>query len=228
MNIKQSVFLFVLALALATGLTQPVAARSDITEKDNDGRRVEEVVHDIKAEVVTELKVGEDAKTRAQRQVQRISEQRVAIKERIEQRKTAVKQRLAGKRLAVCENRETRINQLLTRSAQNGQRQLGTIQRLEEGVKTFYSDRQLSAEGFEAAATVVDTKEADAIAALEVLKNLEYDCATVDAERPAEVVSSLVHDRHEALKSYRTAVKDMLLVVKQALETRAAQEKVEA
>jgi hypothetical protein len=205
-----------LALLLVLGITSPVLAVEDEAVKDRKTIGVEDE-NDQSVEAEVNIEPGDDMETRLQRQEDRIKERREKLEAKIEERRSARKERLEGVRLARCENREQRINQHLDRSVDNATRHLQVIQKIEEGIKKFYTDKSLTAEGYDAALATADEKEADAIAALEVLKEVEFDCSSADAEKPADAIKNIVHERHDALKAYRTAVKDLLLVVKKSL-----------
>ncbi len=211
----------VLALAMLVGLGTPVLARHE-GDKGNGAaanilNQVENNTEKLEVEVKTDIRSSDDQKTRLERQKLRIQERRQKLEAQLQERRAEVKQRLEGRRLAVCENRETRINELLERSVENARRQLGVIQRLEEGIKKFYDDKQLTADGFDAAVANVDSKEADAAAAIDVMAGTTFDCTQADGNKPAGTITSLLQARHEGLSDYRRAVVDLLLVVKKAL-----------
>lgn len=229
MNAKRKLIIPALALLLVLGVASPVLAEDgqDDTVKEQETTEVENT-DDQSVESEVEIEPGEDIATRLQRQEDRIKERREKLEARIDERRSARKERLQGVRLARCENREQRINTLLSNSVNNGKRHLQVIQKIEEGIKKFYTDKSLSAEGYDAAVATADEKEADAIAALDVLGEVEFDCASADGAKPADTIKSVVHERHAALKAYRTAVKDLLLVVKKALVDRAGTDDTEA
>lgn len=222
MKTKRTFIIPALAMLLVMGLTVPALAHegSDDTVVSNEIETETEVTTGTDDSTIS-IKADDDKQTRLQRQAERIKERRAAIEAKLAERRAEHKERLEGRRLATCENREQRINQLLDRSAENGKRHLQVIQRIEEGIKKFYRDKALSADGYDAALAAADEREADAVAALDVLSDVDFDCANADGQKPAAVIASAVHQRHDALKAYRTTVKDLLLVVKKSLNDKA-------
>lgn len=227
MNTKRTLIIPALAMLIVTGLTVPVLAH----EGADDSRAHSEVETENELETrhddtlddnsSVQIEAGDDSATRLERQAERIKERRAELEAKLAERKAERKERLEGRRLAMCENREERINQLLDRSVDNGKRHLTVIQKIEEGIKKFYDDKSLNASGYDAAVAATDEKEADAIASLDVLADVQFDCANVDGQKPGATLASVVHQRHDALKAYRTAVKDLLLVVKKSLHDTA-------
>ena len=147
-------------------------------------------------------------------QKQRIETRKTELKEKFEAAKEARMNKLEDKRLATCEKRASKINDILTRGTTQSQKHLAVFQKIEEKVKQFYVDKNLSADGYDAAVTNADEKEAAAIAAIEASTETTFDCATADGAKPGDAVKELMKARHEALKAYRTAIKDLILVVK--------------
>lgn len=161
------------------------------------------------AETDTETRAG----LREEQKVQ-IEARKAELKAKLEAAKEARMNKLEGKRLEICEKRQTKVNNILARGTEQSRKHLGVFQKIEEKVKQFYVDKNLSAEGYDAAVTNADEKEAAAVAAIEASTETTFDCATTDGAKPGDAVRELMKTRHEALKAYRTAVKDLILVVK--------------
>jgi predicted nucleic acid-binding protein len=150
----------------------------------------------------------------AEAQKQKVEERKTAIKERIETAKTERATKLADKRLEQCEKREARVNTIFTKATERNTKQLAVFQKIEERVKAFYVSKNITAEGYEAAAQNADDKEAVAVAAIEASTETTFDCATADGAKPGSAIKEAMTARHTALKDYRTAIKDLILVVK--------------
>lgn len=136
------------------------------------------------------------------------------LKQRIETVKTARVETLKEKRLETCEKRQSRVNAIFTKATEQNKKQLAVFQKIEERVKAFYVAKSLTAEGYEAAAATADEKEAAAVAAVEVSSTVSFDCASTDATKPGGAIKEAMSSRHTALKEYRTAIKNLILVVK--------------
>jgi len=158
------------------------------------------------------LEGGRTGMTETQKQL--VEERKTAIKERIETAKTERATKLADKRLEACEKREARVNAIFAKATERNKKHLAVFQKIEERVKAFYADKNLTAEGYDAAVANADAKEAAAVAAIEASTEVTFDCATTDGAKPGSTIKEAMKERHTALKEYRTAVKDLILVVK--------------
>lgn len=149
-------------------------------------------------------------------QRQSVNDRKAAIEQRLEALKEKRGAKLAAKRLEMCEKRQSKINTIITQSADRGAKQLAVFQKIEERVKQFYVNKNLSSDSYESAVAVADEKKIAAIAAMEVSSEVNFDCAATSSTEPGNVVKEAMSTRHVALKEYRTAVKNLILVVKKA------------
>ena len=147
-------------------------------------------------------------------QKQAVEERKAEIKQRVEAKKAEVSAKLADKRLETCEKRQTKVNEIFARATERNKKQLAVVQKIEERVKEFYTTKNLSADGYDVAVANADAKEAVAVAAVEASAEVSFDCASTDATKPGAAIKEAMQVRHAALKDYRTAVKDLILVVK--------------
>lgn len=145
-----------------------------------------------------------------------IEEKRIAEQKRIAVTKEAVHEKLATKRLEVCEKRQTKINDIISRGATQNNKQLGVFQKIEAKVLQFATNKNITSESIDAAAAVADEKEAAAIVAIEASQTTSFDCHTTNGANPGSVIKQTMTSRHAALKEYRTAVKNLIVAVKQA------------
>ena len=174
--------------------------------------------------VVTVVNIGSSTLARgmeggrtgmAEAQKVKVEERKAEIKQRLETAKTERSTKLAERRLEVCEKRQTRINTVFDNATERNKKQLAVFQAIEEKVKAFYVDKNLTSEGYDAAAAAADEKEAAAVAAIEASTEVSFDCTSTDAAKPGSVIKQAMSVRHAALKEYRTAIKDLILAVKQ-------------
>lgn len=169
--------------------------------------------HDHKT-VATNTASEDTSVTLTDSQKQAVQERKAEIKQRIEAKKAEVSAKLADKRLATCEKRQAKINSIFTKATERNKKHLAVFQKIEERVKEFYTSRSLIADGYDAAVANADAKEAAAVAAIEASTEVSFDCAATDAAKPGAAIKEAMQARHAALKDYRTAVKDLILVVK--------------
>ncbi len=155
---------------------------------------------------------------------ERAETEKQALRERFEAAKESRMNKLEDKRLATCEKRSAKINSIIQKGAEQSAKHLAVFQKIEEKVKKFYVDKNRSADGYDAAVANADAKEAAAIAAIEASTELKFDCENADGAKPGDAVKELMKTRHAALKEYRTAVKDLIQVVKKADSTKTTTE----
>ena len=208
------------AVALAAS-SAPVYAREAGEMDDRRGAlsEVKQTVEDTTGVADDTVKQAVDTaeQTVARRvaaQKEQIEARKAELEAKLRQRHAERKERLEGRRLAVCQNRETAINELLDKSASNGKEHLARIQRFEEGVKRFYDAKELTSAEYDAAVLVADEKEGEAIAALNVLDAQQFNCATLDGASPSSSIKESRETKQAALRAYRDSVIDLLHIVK--------------
>lgn len=150
----------------------------------------------------------------SEEQKQRVETRKTELQQKLTTAREARQNNLEGKRLAACEKRSSSINRILSHGTDQSRKHLGVFQKIEERVKQFYINKNLSNDGYDAAVATADEKEAAAIAAIETSTETTFDCANADGAKPGDAVRELMKTRHQALKEYRTAIKELILVVK--------------
>lgn len=147
-----------------------------------------------------------------------------AIHARVAAMKADHKAKLADKRLEVCNKRADKINQIVTNSVEQSRKNLAVFSSIEQRVEDFYTSKNLSITNYDGLTTAADQKKADAEAALDVAAETQFSCDQTNPTRPGEVVKTLMQTQHQALKDYRTAVKNLIVGVKHGLgDSQAAQ-----
>jgi hypothetical protein len=230
---KQTVLFASLVGVMLFGTVSPALARGEAEPGDDRGGLVKDVtdtledtVDDTISTVEDSVRISADSKPVEQlrQQQERIRDNRDRMKEVIAEKQEARREFLKGIKLARCENREARINRLLDTGAVIMDKQLSVIQRIEEGIKKFYVDKALSSEEYASAVAVAEEKEADAIAGIDLVKDMTFECDEADATKPSSDVKEMVSVRKQSLSEYRNAVKELLLVVKKALNAESEAE----
>ncbi|HXH04911.1 MAG TPA: hypothetical protein VNI82_00610 [Candidatus Nitrosotenuis sp.] len=156
---------------------------------------------------------------RALAQQTTVQERKQEIKDRVTTMREEVKVKLTDKRLQACEARQEKINAIVSRSTAQSTKHLGVFQKIEERVTDFYASKNLSADNYDSLLATVEEKESAAVAAIAVAKETKFDCATTDGDKPGSVIKDLMRTQHQALKDYRTAIKDLMVGVKTSLES---------
>lgn len=143
-----------------------------------------------------------------------------AAKERLaqaaEERRTAVKERLEGRKLKACQNREKAVTNIMARIGDRGQKQVDLFSKIAERTQVFYVDKGLSASNYDALVADVTAKKSAAQAAVDSTKStvVEFKC---DGDNPKGVADSFKlskTDQNDALKAYKTSVKNLIVGVK--------------
>jgi hypothetical protein len=158
---------------------------------------------------------------------EKLEAKRLEAKEKVEAKKAEVKEKLADKRLDACKKREARINTIIDKTATQSEKHLAVFEKIEERVKTFYTDKQLTAQNYDTLTAAVDEKHTAAVAAIDELKANDFSCDTTDASNPAGLMKELAQSKNDALKEYRTALKDLIVAIKGA-STKASTDATES
>ncbi len=145
-----------------------------------------------------------------------LEDRKAEIKERLAEIRERNQTRLEDRRLRACEARQQKINNIFSKATTQNNKQLAVFRRIQEKVEKFYEDKSLLSDDYNDAVTVANDTYAAAAAAIEASAEITFDCSTADGTNPGGVIKEAVSSRHEALKAYRTAVKNLILVVKHA------------
>ena len=157
----------------------------------------------------TERERAEDARKERETRTQE-------LKQRVESMKAETKGKLDQKRKEVCEKRQVNVNKIITNSNAQGASNLAVFGNIQTKVMQFVTDKNLTVANYDALVADADAKRATAQAALEIAGQTTFSCDDTDPTHPGKVVSDLMLTKHGALKEYRTAIKNLIVAVKQA------------
>jgi hypothetical protein len=126
--------------------------------------------------------------------------------------------KLEAAKLKVCEKREEKIKNIMSRIVDRGEKQLELFTKISDRVQAFYEDKELSVANYDDLVVEVEAKKADAQAALDAIDDttVEFACVGTDPKGAAESFKEALKSKIAALKAYKTAVKDLLVAVKTA------------
>ena len=220
---------------IALTIPAPVFAESN-SEDTNKNDLVERVSRTVD-DTVTTTKESEtesvDDKTDSTRvavfsREDQISSKKTELKEKLAQRLEDRKSKLEGRRLAKCENRQVAINKLIEKSAATGQAKFDRIKAFKEGIVGFYTDNSLNSDQYESLLADVESKEADAQAALETMADQTFECSLVDGTDPSATIKQVHESKRESLKDYRDSVQALLVDVRTAFaQTKETQDETQ-
>lgn len=138
-----------------------------------------------------------------------------------QERRDAAKTRLEDAQLRACENRQRVIKNIMSRIADRGQKQLGLFTKISERVQKFYTDKGLTLSNYDELVADVNAKKAAAQAALDEIKSTstEFECDGDDPKGVVEHFREALKTKIEALKAYRTSIRNLIVGVKSVQST---------
>ncbi len=218
---KKQHLLIMLAMALSALTIVPSVAfaeGSDTTSQES-------------TETETPKSTDSTTQTEAQRKAARLAEAarkaeleakakaaREAAKQKAEEAKAQAKERLSGEREKRCSERESKVNEIISRSSTRGKNALAKFQTFQQRIESFVSEKSLTVESYETLLATAKAQEAAAVAAVEAAGATTFKCADQDSTNVGGTVSGVVTSQHQALKDYREALKALIKAVKAAAE----------
>lgn len=134
-----------------------------------------------------------------------------------EQIKERVQGRLDEARKKICEKRSANITRLMNHAASQGEKHLATFTKIADRVKTFYTSKELNVANYADLVAAVDAKKTAAEAAIaKVKEGISFSCSDENPVGRVDQFKEKTKAMHQALKEYRTAIKNLLVAVKTA------------
>jgi hypothetical protein len=126
--------------------------------------------------------------------------------------------KLTKAKLKLCQNREQAINNIMARQGDRGDKQLDVLTKIADRVKAFYKSKGLKVDNYDDLVAAVNTSRKAAIKAVKTVADngMVFDC---DADNPKAAIAAYkesIQSGSEALKAYKTAVKNLIVAVKSA------------
>jgi hypothetical protein len=124
-----------------------------------------------------------------------------------------------------CEKRQTKVNAIRTRIADRGQKQVDLFSTIATRVETFYTTKGKTVSNYDQLVADVTAKHDAAVAALTNIKTtpVALKCDGTDANGAAASFKDALKTEIQALKEYKTAVKNLIVGVKSVQSDAAAQ-----
>ncbi len=163
---------------------------------------------------------------RAEKQAD-IDAKRQAIEQRLAERRAAVTEKLSGERVERCEKKEPMINQVLDTRVDAAQKHFDKLRAIHEKLDAFVTEKQLSVDNASALTLILSEKQDDAQAAIDAVKALDFECTIADAHAPGLIVIDQMTETKQALKDYRTVIKDYAVAIRSAAAEAANNETTE-
>lgn len=134
------------------------------------------------------------------------------------ERKAEVKTKLADNKLKVCQKREKKITNIMSRQSDRGTKQIAVFTKISDRTQAFYVEKGRTVANYDA--LVADVVAKKALAEAEIAKVTEntvaFKCDGTDPKGAGEVFKQSLKAQHAAIKEYKTAVKNLIVGVKSA------------
>jgi hypothetical protein len=136
-------------------------------------------------------------------------------------RKKVAEHKLADAKLKVCQKREQVINSIMSRTSLRSQRQLDLFSAIAQKIEGFYVRKGNLFSNYETLTADVGAKRAVAQATVDAAKasSAEFKCDGSDPKGAASAFKASLKAQTEALKAYKTSVKNLIVGIKSAQGT---------
>ncbi|MEK7561920.1 MAG: hypothetical protein AAB541_03600 [Patescibacteria group bacterium] len=173
-----------------------------------------------------------EAEARLEAAKQEVEKKREAAKQKAEKLREAAKdkaeqhkEKLKEDKLKICQEREDGINSSMAAVAARGQAKLNLFTKIAERTEAFYVSKGKVLANYDNLVAAVTSKKAAAQAAVDSVgsSNATFKCDGDDPKGTAREFKTKVKSMNEALKGYRTAVKNLIVGVKSVQGTTASE-----
>lgn len=138
-----------------------------------------------------------------------------------QERRETGQAKLDAAKLKACQNREKAIKNIMSRISDRGAKQLDVFTKISDRTQEFYKEKGVTLNNYEALVEEVEAKKAAAEVVVEAVKNdsTEFKCDGDNPKATADIFKDNLKAMNQALKDYKTAVKDLIVGVKSAQST---------
>lgn len=132
--------------------------------------------------------------------------------------------RLQGDKLKQCLTRETKIDNAVSRIRDRGQKQLDLFSSIATRTEVFYTRSGKTLSNYSALVSAVNAQKAVAQKAVDAVKSqkLTFSCNGSDPKAVGTEFKTAVLAQNQALKDFRTSVKNLIVGVKSVTGTTAS------
>lgn len=126
--------------------------------------------------------------------------------------------RLADARLRACQNRQSAINNILSRLVTRGTNQLDLFNTIAQRVETFKTTKNVTVSNYDQLVATLQADQTKATSDLAAMKsNGTLDCTSSDPKGMVSAFQTDLKQEISDLKAYRTDVKNLIVAVKTAV-----------
>lgn len=226
---SKSLSLFTIAALLFVGLVPSVFYSQIATARDNELRPERQTR--VEQEDGNEMEIAENTELTKQSIEERKAEaEKKALERRAKadskvaeiqaKREAAKEERKANKldatKLKICQRQENKVATVMQRASDQGTRQLEVFKKIADRTQEFATNKNLVVEDY---AALVAEVEANYTIAAETMKTIsssseEFDCEGDDPKLFLSSFRTAHQQKTEAMKAYKTSVKDLIVAVK--------------
>lgn len=172
---------------------------------------------------------AQETQTQTQEQIEtaeQTTQQDQSIQTQGQERREAGQGRLEAAKLKVCEKRQKAITNIMVRIGDRGQKQLDLFTKIADRTVAFYADKGKTLSNYQALVDDVLVKKAIAQEAVDTIKNSSttFDCNGEDPKGVVHAFKASLKAEIEALKAYKTSVKNLIVGVKSVQGTTTSSE----
>jgi hypothetical protein len=121
---------------------------------------------------------------------------------------------LSGGKLKTCQNRQTEITSIMTRSVTRAQNQLDLFATIASRTEGFYTKRGKTLTNYDNLVAAIASAKAQAETDLQTLKGFSFSCDSSDPKGQITAFKAALATERSDLQAYRTAVKNLIVGVK--------------
>lgn len=115
-----------------------------------------------------------------------------------------------------CKAHEANIRRIASHAAQQGQTQLAVFDKISMRTQDFATDKKLTVPNYTQLLNDVKTKRAAVVAAIQKLRSTPAFTCDKDAMSAGDTLKMNIKAMRDALKDYRTSIKNLIVAVHQA------------
>lgn len=208
---------FVLAIGVPVFADEDLSS-SDSTQSESAKEAAKKTREAAKKEAEQKR---EDAKQAAEVKREAAKQAAEVKREAAKQELETKKEKLKEDKLKICEERKDNISGAMSSAASRGQEKITLFGQIADRTQSFYTSKGKVLSNYDELVAVVGSQKAAALAAVDNVK-AGSDDFVCDGDNPKGVANLFKADlevMNEALKSYRTAVKDLIVGVKSVQST---------
>lgn len=168
-------------------------------------------------------KISDDSKAKIQAETQkRLDEAKANAQKKIDEAKKQVQEKTEEQRQKICNEKSAQISQKISKKSANATKFLQSYTNVYDRIKQFHDNKNLVTANYDSLVASVDSKAQSAQSAVEALKSIDptIDCTQVDAAKnKIATFTDTLNQTREALKAYRSAIKELAVAVKDSAKT---------